>query len=86
MVYLILSNRFPWLTPTLDPDFIADKVVDAMLKDQDFVLTPKILWSFYFLKPFLPSKAWLAVADFLGFTTFMENFTGHAGAQSKKKE
>ena len=82
---LYILRRFPWLIPTLTPEFIADSVVNAMLKNQDFVLTPRVLWLFYILKPFLPSKASLALADFLGITTFMEKFTGHGG-QEKKNE
>ena len=76
----------------MEPEYIADSVVDAMLKNQDFVLTPRILWLFYILKPVLPSKAILALADFLGITTFMEKFTGHgaigapSGNQAKKDE
>jgi len=80
------GGRFPWLIPTLEPDFIADSVVDAMLKDQDFLLTPRILWLFYFLKPFMPTKALLALSDFLGITTFMDKFTGHAGAGDEGKK
>ena len=57
-----------------------------MLKDQDFLLTPRILWLFYFLKPVMPTKALLALSDFLGITTFMDKFTGHAGAGDEGKK
>ena len=72
-------NRFPWFIPTLEPEFVADSVVDAMLKNQGFLLTPRILWLFYWLKPFLPFHAQMALGDFLGITTFMDKFTGHGG-------
>lgn len=77
------GGRFPWLIRTLTPEFVAESVVDAMLKNQDFILTPRILWLFYFLKPLLPTKASLALSDFLGITTFMDNFSGHAAAAKK---
>ena len=78
------GGRFPWLIRTLNPEFVADSVVDAMLRNQDFLLTPRILWGFYCLKPFLPTGALLAIYDFLGITTFMDNFYGHAGSDKKK--
>jgi len=77
------GGRFPWLVQTLTPEYVAESVVDAMLRNQDFLLTPRILWAFYCLKPFLPIKASLALSDFLGMTTFMDNFSGHASSDKK---
>jgi len=79
------GGRFLWLFPTLTPEFVAESVVKAMLKNQDFLLTPGWLWAVYFLKPFSPTKAALAVNDFLGLTTCMDDFTGHPGTAKKNE-
>lgn len=72
----VSGARWDWMFPILEPEEVATAVVDAMQRNQDFVLMPKIAWSFYFLKPWLPSKAGLVLSDFLGLTTFMEGFKG----------
>jgi len=77
------GGRFPWLIRTLTPEYVAESVVDAMQKNQDFFLTPRILWIFLLLKPILPAKAQLALSDFLGITSFMDKFSGHAGTVKK---
>lgn len=68
------GGRFPWLIRTLEPEDVADAVVTAMLRDQDFVLMPRILWIFYLLHNILPSKVNYVLADFLGITNFMGEF------------
>jgi len=77
------GGRFPWLVSTLDPESIADKVVDSMLKNQEFLLTPRMLWPLYVLHAFLPGKALRALYDFVGFTQCMDGHQGHQKAWTK---
>jgi all-trans-retinol dehydrogenase (NAD+) len=76
MVDGVAGARWDWMFPMLEPEEVATAVVDAMRRNLDFVLMPKISWSFYLLKPWKPTKAGNVLADFVGLTTFMEGFKG----------
>jgi all-trans-retinol dehydrogenase (NAD+) len=74
----------PWLPlvlPLLEPEYVADKVVEATIFNEYEILIPR---SFYFLGPLaaiLPRKAMIAAEDFLGVSEFMSNFVGREGSK-----
>lgn len=50
MVWLISFVRFPWLLNALDPEYVASQIVDAMLRNQQFLILPRLLYVFMALK------------------------------------
>jgi len=48
--FVCFCGRFPWLLPMLEPDYVADKIQDAVLCNQTMLCVPRIIYLFYMLK------------------------------------
>ncbi|XP_025091029.1 epidermal retinol dehydrogenase 2-like [Pomacea canaliculata] len=70
------SVRFPWLMNALEPEYVAHQIMKAILRNQEFIILPHVLYCFYALKGILPVKcAWL-LQDYLGASAMMDTFKG----------
>jgi all-trans-retinol dehydrogenase (NAD+) len=74
-----VRSRFRWLLPILDPDRVADRIVDAVRRDRRRVILPWVVRTIWLGRLVLPVAAFDAVTDFLGVTRSMDEFTGRAG-------
>lgn len=70
------------LFPTLKPEFVADKVVEAVQTNRDVVRTPFIFNMVVVLTKMLPLKANLLLEDFLENEKVMKNFVGRRGQKA----
>jgi all-trans-retinol dehydrogenase (NAD+) len=68
--------RAPRLTPTLDPEYVVDRVWAAMLAGRPTLLLPRSVALAKVLKGVLPSRAFDAVAGALGVHGTMTTFRG----------
>lgn len=64
------------IIPILDPDFVADSVVEGTLSNHEVVLLP--WWTMFLitLKSLLPTKAMYKLAKAFGFNCSMDEFVG----------
>jgi len=69
--------RAPTTTKILKPEFIARRVVEAVLRDKAYVLEPWLVKLTPPLKSLLPTKLFDKVSSMLGATTGMTGWTGH---------
>jgi all-trans-retinol dehydrogenase (NAD+) len=76
------STRFPALLPILDPEYVVDKIMDAVLTNQPVLCVPKLVYIIIALKNIFPAKAATLLADFLGLSHGMDEFRG----RGKKEE
>ncbi|KAJ8413307.1 hypothetical protein AAFF_G00093030 [Aldrovandia affinis] len=74
------STKWPRMIPILDPNYVAKKIVDAILTDQVYLLLPKSMYFIMGLKNIVPTKLGLVLGNYLGAFNFMDAFKG------KKKE
>lgn len=58
-------KRFNYLTTPLPPQFVAKKIMHAILVNQKNVCVPKILYLLSVIKSILPSKAFMLIANFV---------------------
>ncbi|KAH3748713.1 epidermal retinol dehydrogenase 2-like [Dreissena polymorpha] len=70
------KTRFPFILPVLKPEFVADKIVDAVLCNQTMLCLPRILYVFFALKGVLPHTCLQLLCDHLGVNNFMDEFKG----------
>ncbi|GFS70415.1 hypothetical protein NPIL_688751 [Nephila pilipes] len=61
---------------TLEPEFVANEVVNAVLCNKALVLIPKCFHFLYLLKTLMPIRSLLALHDATGGTDSMSKFTG----------
>ncbi|XP_012675733.2 short chain dehydrogenase/reductase family 16C, member 5a [Clupea harengus] len=70
------STKWPTLLPILDPNYVAKKVVEAILTDQTYLMLPKSMYLLMALKSFLPHKQSVILGMYLGAFNFMDTFQG----------
>lgn len=73
--------RFPSLLPILKPEYVADKIVEAVLTNQTMLILPRISYFILAMKNLLPTKAVDATGDFLGLSHSQDEYTGRTNKQ-----
>ncbi|KAM4624156.1 epidermal retinol dehydrogenase 2-like [Polymixia lowei] len=76
------QTKWPRLLPILDPDYVAKKIITAVLTDQIFLLMPRSMYLISGLKNVLPMKQGILLGQYLGAFNLMDSFKG----RSKKQE
>ncbi|XP_004414492.1 PREDICTED: epidermal retinol dehydrogenase 2 [Odobenus rosmarus divergens] len=70
------STAHPFLLPALEPDYVADKIVDAILQEKIYLNLPKFISFLMFLKSFLPVKVSVLLTEYMGALNVMDGFVG----------
>ncbi|XP_045870048.1 epidermal retinol dehydrogenase 2 isoform X1 [Meles meles] len=70
------STTRPFLLPLLEPEYVADKIVDGILTNKVYLNVPKFISFVLFLKSFLPIKLALLTAEYMGAFKVMDGFIG----------
>jgi short-subunit dehydrogenase len=69
--------RGPLLTPIMKPDYVVDRVWDAMLAGRPMLMLPRSVGLAKALKGMLPTRAWDAIAGpVFGVYSSMDDFVG----------
>jgi len=71
-----VQTRFGWLLPILTPDYVTDKIIEAMLQNQEVLMMPRFLYLMCIVKNLLPVKASFVLMNFLGAGEMMASFVG----------
>ncbi|KAM9302566.1 epidermal retinol dehydrogenase 2 [Morus bassanus] len=67
--------KWPRLLPSLEPEYVAEKIIAAIQQDQDFLLLPRSLYILA-LKIILPVKAFILLLDYFSLFRIMADFKG----------
>ncbi|XP_051826131.1 epidermal retinol dehydrogenase 2-like [Antechinus flavipes] len=70
------STGNPLLLPILEPDYVVNKIINAILEEQVYLFLPRFLYFILFLKSFLPTKSGLAVCEYMKIFDVMNKFQG----------
>lgn len=76
------QTKWPRLLPILSPEYVAKKIIHAVLTDQVYLLLPKSMYLIAALKNVLPMKQAVLLGQYLGAFNLMDTFRG----RSKKQE
>ncbi|XP_042780106.1 epidermal retinol dehydrogenase 2 isoform X2 [Panthera leo] len=68
------STVRPFLLPILEPEYVVEKIVDAILKEKVYLYVPRFLYFAMVLKSVLPVKIALLLSDFMGVFNIMDGF------------
>ncbi|NXP11025.1 RDHE2 dehydrogenase, partial [Thinocorus orbignyianus] len=69
-------SKWPRMLPILEPESVAEKIVNAIRRDQEVLMLPHSLNILLFLKSILPVKLRVAFSDYLGNHNAMDTFKG----------
>ncbi|GMR44879.1 hypothetical protein PMAYCL1PPCAC_15074, partial [Pristionchus mayeri] len=70
------ENKSPGIVPTLEPEYVVDRIVEAVLTNQAELQMPKIAYLMMGLVNILPSEAKHALFEYLGQYDGMDTFKG----------
>lgn len=73
-----IQTKFPRILPFLEPEYVVDKIIDAVLTNQAVILIPKVLYWMVIIKNMVPTKGLTLFADYFGLSTSMDEFRGRA--------
>ncbi|XP_040442868.1 epidermal retinol dehydrogenase 2 [Falco naumanni] len=71
-------TKWPRLLPVLEPEYVAEKIITAIRRDQEMLLLPRSLYFILPLRHILPVKVTVLFADYLGIFNVMDSFKGRA--------
>ncbi|XP_075272237.1 epidermal retinol dehydrogenase 2 [Opisthocomus hoazin] len=72
------TTKWPSLLPTLEPEYVAEKIITAVRRNQEILLLPRSLYFIFALKNILPVKVGVLLADYFGSLNIMDSFKGRA--------
>jgi all-trans-retinol dehydrogenase (NAD+) len=73
-----VKTRFPSILPILKPDEVVDKILDAILTNQQMLILPRFAAIMFCLKNLMPIKAVGVINDFIGMSHSQDEFRGRA--------
>jgi len=69
--------------PFLEPEFVAKKIIEGVLINQEVIMIPRMLYYLYVLKSFLPVRAMFELCVLLKGHSAMDTFVGRNGVKTK---
>ncbi|NWI63676.1 RDHE2 dehydrogenase, partial [Todus mexicanus] len=72
------TAKWPTLLPTLEPEYVAEKIVTAIRRDQEILMLPRSVYVLAALKNILPVKVGVLMANYVGVVNLMDSFKGRA--------
>ncbi|XP_043833400.1 epidermal retinol dehydrogenase 2 [Dromiciops gliroides] len=79
------TTENPLMLPILEPDYVVNKIINAILEEQVYLYLPRFLYFILFLKSFLPTKTGLAICEYMKVFDVMNCFTGRVKKDLKIK-
>lgn len=74
-----VKSRFSLLLPILQPEYVAAKMVDAILSNQSVLAMPRLVYLVPLMRALLPTSWFDTLGDVLGISTSMDDFIGRNG-------
>ncbi|KAM4907533.1 epidermal retinol dehydrogenase 2-like [Sylvia borin] len=71
-----VKSKWPHMLPILDPEYVAERIINAVRQNQEMLIIPRIFYFIFFLKSFLPVKATVLLSDYFGCLDVMNTFKG----------
>ena len=71
-----VQTKFPTLLPIIDPEWASERIVNAILNEEKFVIFPWFIGHAFILKAILPAQLYDMVTEFFGVHSVMRDFKG----------
>ncbi|NXI51627.1 RDHE2 dehydrogenase, partial [Chloroceryle aenea] len=70
------TSKWPTLLPTLEPEYVAEKIITAVRRDQEILMLPRSVYLLVALKTILPVKVAVLLSRYVGIFYLMDTFKG----------
>ena len=78
-----VKTRIPLLLPILDPDYVVNRIVEAVRRDRRRLIVPRFVYLTWLVRV-LPVGVFDAVMEFFGVNKSMDEFRGRASADDAR--
>ena len=78
-----VKTRIPLLLPILDPDYVVNRIVEAVRRDRRRLIVPRFVYLTWLVRV-LPVGVFDAVMEFFGVNKSMDEFTGRGGTEDAR--
>ncbi|NXG50526.1 RDHE2 dehydrogenase, partial [Psilopogon haemacephalus] len=72
------ESKWPTLLPVLEPEYVAEKIMTAIRRDQEILALPRSVYFLIALKHIFPVKVGVLFMDYVGVFRLMDTFRGRA--------
>uniref|UniRef100_A0A8C9P5N6 Short-chain dehydrogenase/reductase family 16C member 6 n=1 Tax=Spermophilus dauricus TaxID=99837 RepID=A0A8C9P5N6_SPEDA len=79
-------TKYPFLLPLLEQEYVAQKIFNAILEEQVYLLIPKFAYFAVVLKHLISPKMMIVLGEYLGADTCMDSFKGRMEANKPQEE
>ncbi|XP_059142350.1 protein dhs-3-like [Physella acuta] len=73
-----VKTRFPNILPILNPEEVVDRIVNAVLTNQEMLIIPRVSYLFYYMKGLVPVKVQETMSRLFGVNDSMDEFLGRS--------
>ncbi|EAW86784.1 hCG2036686, isoform CRA_b [Homo sapiens] len=80
------TSKYPFLLPILEQEYVAKKILNAILEEQVYLMIPKFAYIGLILKQIISPKMLIAFGEYLGVDTCMASFKGRKKANELQTE
>ncbi|XP_066235122.1 short-chain dehydrogenase/reductase family 16C member 6-like [Saccopteryx leptura] len=80
------TTKYSFLLPILELEYVAQKVINAILEEQLYLIMPRFVYIALLLKQVLPLKMMIALAEYVGVDSCMASFKGREKANEVQTE
>ncbi|NXJ95567.1 RDHE2 dehydrogenase, partial [Corythaixoides concolor] len=70
------KTKWPRLLPVMEPEYVAEKIVTAVQRNEEVLLIPRTIYFLFVLKAILPVKAIHHLSGYVGHFDIMDGFVG----------
>ncbi|ELW71964.1 short-chain dehydrogenase/reductase family 16C member 6 [Tupaia chinensis] len=70
------TTKYPFILPLLEQDYVAKKILNAILEEQVYLIIPKFAYFAFLLKQIISPKMMIVLSEYLGVDTCMSSFKG----------
>uniref|UniRef100_A0A8C5YPL5 Short-chain dehydrogenase/reductase family 16C member 6-like n=1 Tax=Marmota marmota marmota TaxID=9994 RepID=A0A8C5YPL5_MARMA len=82
----LTQDRYQFLLPLLEQEYVAQKIFNAILEEQVYLLIPKFAYFAVVLKHLISPKMMIVLGEYLGADTCMDSFKGRMEANKPQEE
>ncbi|KAM5281075.1 short-chain dehydrogenase/reductase family 16C member 6-like [Ctenodactylus gundi] len=80
------TTKYPFLLPILEQEYVAEKIFNAILEEQVYLMVPKFAYFALALKQVISPKMMIVLAEYLGVDRSLTSFKGRVKSDEPQPE
>lgn len=77
-----VQTKYDMLMSILEPEFVVNRIMDAILSNQEIIMIPRMVYLLNYMKGVIPVHVYYYLSHVFGISTSMDTFKGRAAKQN----